>query len=295
MNANMILNYTPIYIYIMASIQLFIGFFIAFSLGQILTLRIREITYYFFSFFLLIIPFVYVIVTGKIYSGTRTLLFYIAILLAEFLCTRETFTKKISLFFILIFFNGVLEVFFCSVYWKLICNKLLGFRYIPYIHVPDQRLSTIIIFFAPVTFAEIAFNFYFPLLWKRYIRFINLHTFVEIILLPVLCTNGILFFFLESFGKAGWILIFFTLFIASIFFIHAVVQIPDVLKQIHLAKVQKQLLEKQIREYYEYQEQNHLLHRQNHDINNHLQALSFLLAQNHIEEMQKYIKELLKE
>lgn len=90
-------------------------------------------------------------------------------------------------------------------------------------------------------------------------------------------------------------MIFFTLFIASIFFIHAVVQISDVLKQIHLAKVQRQLLEKQIREYQEYQEQNHLLHRQNHDINNHLQALSFLLAQNHIEEMQKYIKELLKE
>ena len=55
MNANMILNYTPIYIYIMSSIQLFIGFFIAFSLGQILTLRIREITYYFFSFFLLLL------------------------------------------------------------------------------------------------------------------------------------------------------------------------------------------------------------------------------------------------
>lgn len=55
----------------------------------------------------------------------------------------------------------------------------------------------------------------------------------------------------------------------------------------------KKRIEKQFLIYPPYQNQNNLLHRQNHDINNHLQALSFLLTQNRIEDMKKYIKELL--
>lgn len=295
MNLNEIFDYTPLYIYIMASVQLFIGFSFTFAFGQILSLRVREITYYFLSFFLLLVPFIYEIITGNIQSGTRSLLFYSVIFLAEFLFIKEAFFKKLALFLILSFFDGILEFSFCFLYWKLICGKLLGFSYVPYIHVPNQKLSTLIIFYLPVTLIEIVFNFFFPLLWERYIRYIHLNTFVEIILLPVLCTNGILIFFPEQLGKIGWILLFFILFAASLFFLHAVTQIPLILEQIQQGKVKKQLIEKQIAEYSEYQYQNSRLRTQNHDINNHLQALSFLLAENRIEEMKKYIEELSEE
>ncbi|RGI86968.1 hypothetical protein DW972_07145 [Anaerobutyricum hallii] len=67
------------------------------------------------------------------------------------------------------------------------------------------------------------------------------------------------------------------------------------LKQIRVNKEKKKRIEKQIFIYKQYQEQNILLRRQNHDMNNHLQALSFLLSQNRIDDMKKYIKELLKE
>lgn len=293
MNLNHIFNYTPVYIYVLASIQLFIGFSFTFSFGQILPLRTREITYYLCSFLFLLIPFSYGILTGNVYSGTRSLLFYTAIFLTEFLFTRGSSLKKLSLFFILSFFNLFLEAAFCSLYWKLICDKLLGLHYIPYIHVPDQKISTIIIFFFPVALLEISFNFHFPLLWRYYIRFIKLNTFVEIILLPVLCTNGSLLFFPESFGKAGWFLLFLILFIASIFFLHAVTQIPFILEHIRQNQQKKQLLEQQIAEYNDYLLQNNLLRKQNHDVNNHLQALSFLLSQNRVEDMKKYIAELL--
>ena len=295
MNLNQIFNYTPAYVYILASVQLFIGFSLTFSLGQILTLRIREITYYFLSFFFLLLPFIYGIVTGNVQSGIRSLLFYTAIFLSAFLFTKESFFRKVSLFLILSFFNGFLEAFVCSVYWKFICDKLLRLHYTPYINVPNQKLSTILIFFVPVALVEITFNFCFPALWERYLRFIQLNTFVEIILLPVLCTNGVLVFLPELFGKAGWILLFFILFIASIFFLHAVTQIPVILEQIRINNAKKELIERQIASYNNYQKQNKLLRKQNHDIINHLQSLSFLLAQNRIEEMKKYITELLDE
>lgn len=293
MNLNYIFNYTPVYIYVMASMQLFIGFSLTFSFGQILPLRTREVTYYLCSFLFLLVPFLYGIITGNVHSGTRSLLFYTAIFLAEFLFTKASCLKKLSLFFILSFFNAFIEAIFCSVYWKLICDKLLGLHYIPYINVPEQKLSTIIIFFFPIALSEISFNFHFPLLWMYYIRFIKLNTFVEIILLPVLCTNGSLLFFPELLGKAGWFLLFVVLFIASIFFLHAVTQIPFILEHIRQNQQKKELLERQISEYNDYLLQNNLLRKQNHDVNNHLQALSFLLSQNRIEDMKKYIAELL--
>ena len=279
----------------MASLQLFIGFSFIFSFGQILSLHTREITYYLAGFLFLLVPFFYGIITEQVQSGTRSLLFYAAIFISEFLFTKETSSKKISLFLLLSFFDGVLEALSCSIYWKFICDKLLGLHYIPYINVPNQNISTIFIFFIPVACIEIIFNFCFPLLWNRYLCYINLHTFVEIIPLPILCTNGILVIFPELFGKFGWILVFLVLFAASIFFLHAVVQIPSILEHIRQSQIKKKLIEKQVLEYIEYQRQNNLLRKQNHDINNHLQALSFLLAQNRIDEMKQYIKELLDE
>ena len=251
--------------------------------------------YYLFSFLFLFIPFLYEIATANVQSGMRSFLFYLALLITIFLFTKESFLKKLSLFFILVFFDGILEIVICSLYWKGICEKLFGLHYTPYINVPNQKVSTILIFFLPVALAEIAFNFLFPLLWKRYIRFIHLTTFVEMILLPVLCTNGFLIFLPELFGMTGWILLFFILFVLSLLFLHAVTQIPVILKQIRVNKEKKKRIEKQIFIYKQYQEQNILLRRQNHDMNNHLQALSFLLSQNRIDDMKKYIKELLKE
>ena len=295
MTLNQMFDFTPAYVYIVASVQLFIGFSLCFAIGQILPLRIREFMYYLFSFLFLSIPFLYEIATANVQSGMRSFLFYLALLLTTFLFTREAFLKKLSLFFILVFFDGILEVVICSLYWKGICEKLFGLHYTPYINVPNQKLSTMLIFFVPVALVEIAFNFFFPLLWKRYIRFIHLTTFVEIILLPVLCTNGFLIFLPELFGRAGWILLFFILFALSLLFLHAVNQIPIILKQIQVNKEKQNRIEKQILIYTQYQEQNKLLRRQNHDMNNHLQALSFLLAQNRIDDMEKYIKELLEE
>lgn len=293
MTLNQMFDFTPAYVYIVASVQLFIGFSLCFAIGQILPLRIREFMYYLFSFFLLSIPFLYEIATANVQSGIRSFLFYLALLLTIFLFTRESFLKKLSLFFILIFFDGILEVVICSLYWKGICEKLFGLHYTPYINVPNQKLSTMLIFFVPVALVEITFNFFFPFLWKRYIRFIHLTTFVEIILLPVLCTNGFLIFLPELFGRAGWILLFFILFVLSLLFLHAVNQIPIILKRIRINKEKQNRIKKQILIYTQYQEQNKLLRKQNHDMNNHLQALSFLLAQNRIDDMKKYIKEFL--
>lgn len=295
MTLNQMFDFTPVYVYIVASVQLFIGFFLCFAIGQILPLRIREFMYYLFSFLFLSIPFLYEIATANVQSGIRSFLFYLALLLTIFLFTGESFLKKLSLFFILVFFDGILEVVICSLYWKGICEKLFGLHYTPYINVPNQELSTMLIFFVPVALVEIAFNFFFPFLWKRYIRFIHLTTFVEIILLPVLCTNGFLIFLPELFGRAGWILLFFILFALSLLFLHAVNQIPIILKRIRINKEKQNRIEKQILIYTQYQEQNKLLRKQNHDMNNHLQALSFLLAQNLIDDMKKYIKELLEE
>lgn len=250
MTLNQMFDFTPVYIYIVAAVQLFIGFSLSFAIGQILPLRIREFMYYLFSFLFLFIPFLYEIATANVQSGMRSFLFYLALLITIFLFTKESFLKKVS---------------------------------------------TILIFFLPAALAEIAFNFLFPLLWKRYIRFIHLTTFVEMILLPVLCTNGFLIFLPELFGMTGWILLFFILFVLSLLFLHAVTQIPVILKQIRVNKEKKKRIEKQIFIYKQYQEQNILLRRQNHDMNNHLQALSFLLSQNRIDDMKKYIKELLKE
>lgn len=293
MTLNQMFDFTPVYVYIVASVQLFIGFSLCFAIGQILPLRIREFMYYLYSFLFLSIPFLYEIATANVQSGMRSFLFYLALLLTIFLFTRESFLKKLSLFFILVFFDGILEVVICSLYWKGICEKLFGLHYTPYINVPNQKLSTMLIFFVPVALVEITFNFFFPLLWKKYIRFIHLTTFVEIILLPVLCTNGFLIFLPELFGRAGWILLFFILFALSLLFLHAVNQIPIILKRIRINKEKQNRIEKQILIYTQYQEQNKLLRKQNHDMNNHLQALSFLLAQKRIDDMKKYIRELL--
>ena len=171
MTLNQMFDFTPVYIYIVAAVQLFIGFSLSFAIGQILPLRIREFMYYLFSFLFLFIPFLYEIAPANVQSGMRSFLFYLALLITIFLFTKESFLKKLSLFFILVFFDGILEIVICSLYWKGICEKLFGLHYTPYINVPNQKVSTILIFFLPVALAEIAFNFLFPLLWKRYKTF----------------------------------------------------------------------------------------------------------------------------
>ena len=42
MTLNQMFDFTPVYIYIVAAVQLFIGFSLSFAIGQILPLRIRE-------------------------------------------------------------------------------------------------------------------------------------------------------------------------------------------------------------------------------------------------------------
>ena len=118
MTLNQMFDFTPVYIYIVAAVQLFIGFSLSFAIGQILPLRIREFMYYLFSFLFLFIPFLYEIATANVQSGMRSFLFYLALLITIFLFTKESFLKKLSLFFILIFFDGILEIVICSLYWK---------------------------------------------------------------------------------------------------------------------------------------------------------------------------------
>ena len=112
MTLNQMFDFTPVYIYIVAAVQLFIGFSLSFAIGQILPLRIREFMYYLFSFLFLFIPFLYEIATANVQSGMRSFLFYLALLITIFLFTKESFLKKLSLFFILIFFDGLLFVLF---------------------------------------------------------------------------------------------------------------------------------------------------------------------------------------
>ena len=45
MTLNQMFDFTPVYIYIVAAVQLFIGFSLSFAIGQILPLRIREFMY----------------------------------------------------------------------------------------------------------------------------------------------------------------------------------------------------------------------------------------------------------
>ena len=118
MTLNQMFDFTPVYIYIVAAVQLFIGFSLSFAIGQILPLRIREFMYYLFSFLFLFIPFLYEIATANVQSGMRSFLFYLALLITIFLFTKESFLKKLSLFFILVFFDGILEIVICSLYWK---------------------------------------------------------------------------------------------------------------------------------------------------------------------------------
>ena len=110
MTLNQMFDFTPVYIYIVAAVQLFIGFSLSFAIGQILPLRIREFMYYLFSFLFLFIPFLYEIATANVQSGMRSFLFYLALLITIFLFTKESFLKKLSLFFILVFFDGILEI-----------------------------------------------------------------------------------------------------------------------------------------------------------------------------------------
>lgn len=292
MHLNQIYTLTPSYVYILSCTRLFIGFSLCFNLGYILHIRTRRIVYYFLSFALLFIPFLYEIKSMHIHSGTRSLLFYSAIFLIEFFLTKEDWIKKLKVLCIVLFFNGFLEFLCYAIYWKLICSKLLHLPYVPYITVPNQKISTILIFFLPVACIEIALNFIFPELWKRYLQFIDLTTFVEIILLPGLCSGGYIFIFPELFGKIGWILVFLILLFASILFFYSLQSIPDILNKIQENEEKKRLIKKQITEFTIYQEENLALRKQNHDIINHIQALSFLLSENRINEALKYIKEL---
>lgn len=145
MTLNQMFDFTPVYIYIVAAVQLFIGFSLSFAIGQILPLRIREFMYYLFSFLFLFIPFLYEIATANVQSGMK--LSFTSLFSSQFFIYQRIFLKKLSLFFILVFFDGILEIVICSLYWKGICEKLFGLHYTPYINVPNQKVSTILIFF----------------------------------------------------------------------------------------------------------------------------------------------------
>lgn len=104
MTLNQMFDFTPVYIYIVAAVQLFIGFSLSFAIGQILPLRIREFMYYLFSFLFLFIPFLYEIATANVQSGMRKLSFLPRSSHHNFFIYQRIFLKKI----IAVFYPGFL-------------------------------------------------------------------------------------------------------------------------------------------------------------------------------------------
>lgn len=98
MTLNQMFDFTPVYIYIVAAVQLFIGFSLSFAIGQILPLRIREFMYYLLVFFFYLFLF-YMKLQQPMYSLEWEAFFLPRSSHHNFLFTKESFLKIIAVFY----------------------------------------------------------------------------------------------------------------------------------------------------------------------------------------------------
>ena len=87
---------------------------------------------------------------------------------------------------------------------------------------------------------------------------------------------------------------FLFLFLSCLLFLYNLKKLRLLLLHLHFQKKEQTLMEQDLQNFKKIQEEHLHLRKQNHDISNHLQAISYLLNRGKIEEAHLYIDALMK-
>ena len=246
--------------------------------------------------FLCSLPFlgillVYTAITGEAQSPFFKLIFYCAALAANVILYAAPFWQRLGNYFFILICLGIVE-FAVSLLYYLLAYLFCGRTHFEStLAIPQDKLREFLIFIGLPIIVQILLMPFFIRLWKKASRFVNLKILIQLILATCLSGSGILYIFPQYLGQAGWIFVFLGILFSILLFFRGVWQTRMLF---HLHRKEKEIFHENLKNYRTMQEKNLRLRQQNHDIADHLQTISYLLAEGKVNEAQKYIHELLK-
>lgn len=243
------------------------------------------------SLLFLCILFIYTGVTGDAQSPFFKLIFYCTVLAANGIFYATPFWQRLGNYFFILICLGIVELAVSMLCYSLV-YLFRGKRYFEStLMIPQDLSGDFLISIGLPVIIQFLLMPLFIRLWKKTARFVNLKILIQLVLATSLSGSGILYIFPQYLGQAGWIFVFLGILFSILLFFRGVWQTRMLF---HLHRKEKEIFHENLRNYRTMQEKNLRLRRQNHDIADHLQTISYLLAEGKVNEAQKYIHELLK-
>ena len=217
-----------------------------------------------------------------------------SIFLACLLLYGDSFFRRLSVFLLYIILALTAESLIGILLYLGLFPPYAEEKLQPFAMFPENNPMGFVFFLLPIIAMQAAATFLFIPLWNKYIRHIDLHVLIGLSLFYVLIFTGALFIFPILLGKVGWLLMFIILFLSCLLFLYNLKKLRLLLLHLHFQKKEQALMKQTLQNFKIIQEKQLLLRKHNHDISNHLQAISYLLNRGKIEEAHLYIDTLMK-
>lgn len=241
-----------------------------------------------------LIPLVYKLRTGVTNGPDNFIFLFGSVFLACLLLYDDPFFRRLSGFLLNIIMGLTTENLVSALLYLRLFPSYTEENFQPFVMFPENDPMGLVSALLPIMVMQAAATFLSIILWKKYIRHINLHILTGLSLFYVLFFTGALFIFPILLGKVGWLLMFIILFLSCLLFLYNLKKLRLLLLHLHFQKKEQALMKQTLQNFKIIQEKQLLLRKQNHDISNHLQAISYLLNRGKTEEAHLYIDTLMK-
>ena len=189
-----------------------------------------------------------------------------SIFLACLLLYGDSFFRRLSVFLLYIILALTAESLIGILLYLGLFPPYAEEKLQPFAMFPENNPMGFVFFLLPIIAMQAAATFLFIPLWNKYIRHIDLHVLIGLSLFYVLIFTCLLFLY----------------------------NLKKLRLHLHFQKKEQALMKQTLQNFKIIQEKQLLLRKQNHDISNHLQAISYLLNRGKIEEAHLYIDTLMK-
>lgn len=269
---------------------------VAYYLSRTLTPKLWVKRPFLYTVPLILIPSIYEYVIGDPRSASRLFFSLVIQFIILLVFYNDKLSYRLGSWGFVLSILCVSEWLVCLVIWNCIIPvffKQYALEYPELVGSPSITLPELCINILPSIFIECLLAILLVKIWNHIAHHINLMVFLKTGGCSFILYSGMLMVLPEVLGNLGWLLFLIITFFLCLFILDGMHRIRLSLNKAHIDKKRKELLEQDLNYYEKIEEQNLKIRRLNHDVNNHLQAIHFLISQGNNKEAKKYIREIL--
>lgn len=287
--------YPQIYIYFFTLIHSLVGLSVAYFFSQALTPKSWVKKPFLYTIPFSLIPSIYEFLAHDSRSALRLFLFILTFSMMSLIFYQGKISYRLGSWSFCMIILSIAEWALFMIVWRVILSFFQLSYFLSYEEISISSQLTfqhLCIYFLPPVIAECILCIFSAKIWNRFAPHINLLIFLEIGFTACILYSGTLMVLPESFGNSGWLLFYFAIVLILLLFLDGIHRIRRSLYKAQIDKKKKDILNHDLEYYKKIEELNLKNRKQNHDINNHLQAIQILIKQGNIKDARQYIKEI---